>query len=173
MVHDHATALKRKIQGSAGPHFGESCLECHTLGYDKSNTVVNGGFSDLEKAANWKYPATNVAGNWSALESIQNPIDLADVAGIRCKLPRSDGETVSRQPCTAPAQPTRQPASVGRKRSAQAATRNTPRTTSRRSGRSRMASMVATPIALSRSTKAAAAATTALGATPHRDTPAL
>jgi len=82
---NHATALKRKIQGSAGPHFGESCLECHTLGYDKSNTVFNSGFSDLEKEANWTYPATNVAGNWSALESIQNPIDLADVAGIQCE----------------------------------------------------------------------------------------
>ena len=79
----HATALQRKIEGSAGPHFGESCLECHTVGYDK--TAANNGFDDVEKAANWTYPATNKAGNWSALESIQSPNDLADLAGIQCE----------------------------------------------------------------------------------------
>jgi hypothetical protein len=82
---NHATALKRKIEGSAGPHFGESCLECHTVGYDKSNTVANHGFSDVEKAASWTYPAANKAGNWSALENIQSPNDLADLAGIQCE----------------------------------------------------------------------------------------
>ncbi len=79
----HATALQRKIEGSAGPHFGESCLECHTVGYDK--TAANNGFDDVEKTANWTYPATNEPGNWSALESIQTPNDLADLAGIQCE----------------------------------------------------------------------------------------
>ena len=82
---NHATALQRKIEGSAGPHFGEACLECHTVGYDKSNTVTNNGFSDVEKAANWTYPSSNVAGNWSALENIQSPNGLGNLAGIQCE----------------------------------------------------------------------------------------
>ncbi len=84
---DHATALQRKIEGSAGPHFGEACLECHTVGYDK--TANNNGFDDLEVAANWHYPSNNVPGNWSALENVQTPVaggaDLADLAGIQCE----------------------------------------------------------------------------------------
>ena len=32
----HATALQRKIEGSVGQAFQESCLECHTVGYDKT-----------------------------------------------------------------------------------------------------------------------------------------
>src|SRR6185312_14220908 len=66
-----------------GQAFGESCLECHTVGYDK--TAVNNGFDDVEKAAGWTYPAKNQPGNWSALESIQSPNDLADLAGIQCE----------------------------------------------------------------------------------------
>ena len=84
----HATALKRKIEGSAGPHFGEPCLECHTVGYDK--TAKNNGFDDVEAATSWKYPAANEAGNWSALEALSTPPagltnDLADLAGIQCE----------------------------------------------------------------------------------------
>ena len=80
----HATALQRKIEGSVGQAFGESCLECHTVGYDKSATT-NNGFNDVEKAAGWTYPAKNQPGNWSALESIQSPNNLADLAGIQCE----------------------------------------------------------------------------------------
>lgn len=84
---NHATALKRKIEGSVGAFFGESCLECHTVGYDK--TANNNGFDDLEVAANWHYPSSNVPGNWSALENVQTPVvggaDLADLAGIQCE----------------------------------------------------------------------------------------
>lgn len=79
----HATALQRKIEGSAGQGFGESCLECHTVGYDK--TAANNGFNDVEAAANWTYPAVNKPGNWSALEAIQSPNNLADLAGIQCE----------------------------------------------------------------------------------------
>jgi hypothetical protein len=94
---NHATALQRKIEGSVGPFFGESCLECHTVGYDK--TANNNGFDDLEVAANWKYPSSNKPGNWSALESIQTPTqggaDLADLAGIQCENCHGPQEAVS------------------------------------------------------------------------------
>jgi predicted CXXCH cytochrome family protein len=79
----HATALQRKIEGSVGPAFGEDCLPCHTVGYD--TTAKNNGFDDVAAAAGWKYPAANVKGNWSALEGIQSPNDLADLAGIQCE----------------------------------------------------------------------------------------
>jgi predicted CXXCH cytochrome family protein len=79
----HATALQRKLEGSAGQAFNATCLECHTLGYDK--TAVNNGFDDVAAAAGWNFPASNQPGNWSMLESIQSPNDLADLAGIQCE----------------------------------------------------------------------------------------
>jgi hypothetical protein len=81
----HASALQRKIEGSAGQEFNDSCMWCHTVGFDKGKTVKNDGFDDLAAAAGWTYPAKNQAGNWSALENIQSPNDLADRAGIQCE----------------------------------------------------------------------------------------
>jgi len=79
----HATALQRKLEGSAGQAFNVSCLECHTVGYDK--TANNHGFDDVAAASGWTFPSVNQPGNWSALESVQSPNDLADLAGIQCE----------------------------------------------------------------------------------------
>jgi hypothetical protein len=82
---NHSNALQRKISGSAGTHFGESCLQCHTVGYDKY--AANGGFDDLEATSGWtfpKVPATldPTTANWTALVSnaTQGPL-----AGIQCE----------------------------------------------------------------------------------------
>jgi hypothetical protein len=76
----HATALQRKIEGSVGSHFTESCLPCHTVGYDRF--AVNGGFDDLEAASGWLFPATLTVGNWSTL--VDNAT-LGPLAGIQCE----------------------------------------------------------------------------------------
>ena len=40
----HATATTAGLNGTFGSHFGESCLQCHTTGYD--TLANNGGFDD-------------------------------------------------------------------------------------------------------------------------------
>jgi hypothetical protein len=79
----HASALQRDLEGSAGPRFGEACLSCHTVGYDK--TASNNGFDDLEAASGWTFPtvpATPTPGNWSPLVSNTT---LGPLAGIQCE----------------------------------------------------------------------------------------
>jgi hypothetical protein len=76
----HASALQRKIEGAAGPHFTEECISCHTVGYDKS--ASNGGFDDLEAASGWTYPTTLQAGNW---DTLVNNTTLGPLAGIQCE----------------------------------------------------------------------------------------
>jgi hypothetical protein len=40
----HSTATSNGLDGVFGSHFGESCLQCHTTGYD--TLATNGGFDD-------------------------------------------------------------------------------------------------------------------------------
>ena len=126
----HYSALQRKIEGSAGQAFGEQCLWCHTVGYDKS--AKNGGFDDVEATSGWTYPAKNQPGNWAALEAVPG---LGQLAGIQCESCHGPQATTIAGPrTTAPPTPTRPPASPGPRRSARAATRRPPSTTSPRSG---------------------------------------
>jgi hypothetical protein len=76
----HASALQRKIEGAAGPHFTEECISCHTVGYDK--TANNGGFDDVEQGSGWTYPTKLQAGNWNTL--VTNAT-LGQLAGIQCE----------------------------------------------------------------------------------------
>ena len=78
----HATALAREIEGSAGAHFTESCLPCHTVGYETAATAANNGFDDVEPTSGWSYPATLEAGNWNALATNAK---LGPLSGIQCE----------------------------------------------------------------------------------------
>jgi hypothetical protein len=42
---DHATMLERGLNGEASSHYGESCISCHTTGYDPD--AANDGFDDF------------------------------------------------------------------------------------------------------------------------------
>ncbi len=42
----HATMLQRGLDGLASSHYRESCIECHTVGYD--TFAVNDGFDDFD-----------------------------------------------------------------------------------------------------------------------------
>src|SRR5262249_55039601 len=81
----HASALQRKIDGSAGSHFGESCLQCHSVGYDKF--AANGGFDDVETAAGWTFPKVPASydptsPNWT---NLVGNATLGQLAGIQCE----------------------------------------------------------------------------------------
>ena len=42
----HATMLERGLNGTLSSHYGESCIDCHTVGYDVNAT--NNGFDDFQ-----------------------------------------------------------------------------------------------------------------------------
>ncbi len=43
---DHATMFERALNGTVSSHYGESCISCHTTGYDTN--AVNDGFDDFD-----------------------------------------------------------------------------------------------------------------------------
>ena len=81
----HATAFTRKINGSVGAEFGPNCISCHTVGYDTSAGAVNGGFDDVAKRLNWKFP-TNLGKPASAANNWKNmPAALKALANVQCE----------------------------------------------------------------------------------------
>ena len=75
----HSEIFKDGIDGVASDHYAESCISCHTVGYDVDPGAVNGGFDDVAKQLNWAFPAAK-AGNWDAA-----PDSLKNVANIQCE----------------------------------------------------------------------------------------
>ncbi|NQU44277.1 hypothetical protein HQ520_13390, partial [bacterium] len=43
----HASKLQTHLDGSYGSHYDESCLPCHTTGFDEHPEAVNNGFDDI------------------------------------------------------------------------------------------------------------------------------
>jgi hypothetical protein len=58
-------------------YYSESCIECHTTGYDTS--AVNGGFDDFT----WVYPDSLAPGTWNALLTAYP--DAMKLARIQCE----------------------------------------------------------------------------------------
>jgi hypothetical protein len=79
----HASMLKRGIDGQLSDHYNESCIECHTTGYDDSPGAVNDGFDDVQKEVGWKFPTTLKAGNYDSLKQFYPK--LAHRANIQCE----------------------------------------------------------------------------------------
>ncbi|MFI5299761.1 MAG: carboxypeptidase regulatory-like domain-containing protein [Polyangiales bacterium] len=87
----HASAMKRKIDGLATSHFGESCLECHTLGWSEvatAQTASNGGFffeqaTQLFGGVPWAYPSPMTSTSYSTMVT-DYPI-LGNLGGIQCE----------------------------------------------------------------------------------------
>lgn len=79
----HATFFTRAIDGQASDHYGESCIECHTTGFDTEASAVNDGFDDVAKELGWVFPTTLTTGNWAAMKT--NYPKLAARANIQCE----------------------------------------------------------------------------------------
>ncbi|MBI4556136.1 MAG: Ig-like domain-containing protein [Candidatus Hydrogenedentes bacterium] len=79
----HATKFIRHIDGELGGFYAESCLECHTVGYDTSPTAVNNGFDDVAAALGWTIPQPLQPGNWEAM--VEQFPSLARLANIQCE----------------------------------------------------------------------------------------
>lgn len=76
----HATFFAEAIDGRKSSHYGENCIQCHTVGFDQTAAAVNGGFDDVAKQKGWTFPAELKAGNWDAM-----PAELKAVSNIQCE----------------------------------------------------------------------------------------
>ncbi len=76
----HAELFKLGIDGIASDHYSQSCISCHTVGYDLNTNAVNGGFDDVATSLNWTFPAVTTNGNWAKL-----PDQLKNLANIQCE----------------------------------------------------------------------------------------
>jgi hypothetical protein len=78
----HSQIFTKGIDGNLGigAFYSQSCLACHTLGYDLNTNAVNGGFDDVMKQLGWAFPKVITNGNWAAV-----PPALQNLANIQCE----------------------------------------------------------------------------------------
>jgi len=77
---NHAKIFKDGMNGVASDHYGQNCLSCHTVGYDATAGVNNGGFSQVAKQLKWTFPTTMKPGTFDAL-----PDQLKNLGNIQCE----------------------------------------------------------------------------------------
>ncbi|MFN3409780.1 MAG: hypothetical protein ACK45B_12340 [Limisphaerales bacterium] len=76
----HATTFTNAIDGHYTSHFNQSCIKCHTVGYDTTPGAVNGGFDDAALAAGWTFPTNLTVGNYMAM-----PAAVRAKANVQCE----------------------------------------------------------------------------------------
>jgi hypothetical protein len=77
----HAVHMTYGMDGVAGFASGQSCLGCHSAGFDPGNqNPLAGGLSQVAAANHWTYPTTVSSGNWAAV-----PPPVAQLANIQCE----------------------------------------------------------------------------------------
>jgi hypothetical protein len=76
----HASFLKEGLDGELGSYYNESCIKCHTVGYNKTPTANNNGFDDVAASIGWKFPANKVPGTYDA-----QPAAIKALANIQCE----------------------------------------------------------------------------------------
>jgi hypothetical protein len=79
----HAMIFIEGINGVASDHYSESCISCHTTGYNDMETAINGGFDDLAAQAGWEFPEELVEGNWEAM--LAEFPEVAALALVQCE----------------------------------------------------------------------------------------
>lgn len=75
----HSQIFTEGIDGLLG-HYSQSCLQCHTVGYDANTNAVDGGFDDVATLTGWTFPTVLTNGNWAAM-----PSALKNLANIQCE----------------------------------------------------------------------------------------
>ena len=77
----HSTMLQRGLDGQISSHYRQSCLECHTTGYD--TLAINGGFDDAARNAGWKFPDSLYPGVYNSF--VANYPQVAMLGNIQCE----------------------------------------------------------------------------------------
>jgi hypothetical protein len=75
----HSKIFSQGIDGLLG-HYSQSCLQCHTVGYDTNTNAVNDGFDDIATQTGWVFPTVLTNGNFAAM-----PPALQNLANIQCE----------------------------------------------------------------------------------------
>jgi hypothetical protein len=78
----HSHIFTDGINGTLG-FYSQSCLACHTVGYDTTASANNGGFDDVAKTNGWTFPTVLTNGNWAAMQA--NYPSVANLANIQCE----------------------------------------------------------------------------------------
>ncbi len=78
----HASKFSRSIDGLVG-FYSQSCISCHTVGYDSNTNVTDNGFFQLAQQLGWHFPAVLTNGNWASMQT--NYPSLANLANIQCE----------------------------------------------------------------------------------------
>ncbi|NQU09374.1 hypothetical protein HQ590_01170 [bacterium] len=76
----HASIAQQGLDGIASDHYGESCLACHTVGYEKATLADNGGFDDVQRMTGWTFPNVLQYGNYAVMPAV-----LQNKANIQCE----------------------------------------------------------------------------------------
>lgn len=94
----HSTIFRGAIDGTdpRQTHYSESCISCHTTGYDKN--AASGGFYDVQTKSGWQFPSTFVDTNFAHLYNTSH--QLAQLATIGCESCHGPG---SEHPAAPPA----------------------------------------------------------------------
>jgi Cytochrome c554 and c-prime len=83
----HAQVFAHEIDGIdefSGTPMRQSCLQCHTTGYDALGTnAPDGGFNDLAQIHGWSIPAVLTNGNWVSMQT--NYPQVAALANVQCE----------------------------------------------------------------------------------------
>jgi hypothetical protein len=94
---EHASIFTQGITGQLGAHYSQSCLQCHTDGYDtNAASLIDGGFYASALADGWTFP-TNLANtnaaitNWAYMQqAFPNEANLANIQCENCHGPASE-----------------------------------------------------------------------------------
>ena len=78
----HAHIFTEGINGELGT-YRESCIKCHTAGYDVNTNAVNGGFDDAAKKYGWVFPAVQTSTNWAYMQAAYP--NVATLGNIQCE----------------------------------------------------------------------------------------
>jgi hypothetical protein len=80
----HASIFTQGINGVLGSHYSQSCLQCHTVGYDtNAASLADDGFYSTAQAAGWTFPAVLTNSNWGSMQT--NFPDVANLGNIQCE----------------------------------------------------------------------------------------
>jgi nitrate reductase cytochrome c-type subunit len=76
----HASIFTEGINGLLGS-YSQSCIQCHTVGYDTNASAINdGSFYSVAQSNGWQFPSVLTNSNFAAM-----PWDLQNVANIQCE----------------------------------------------------------------------------------------